>query len=292
MFEPTALYQHAATGELAYGWQLNQYQAGLAGLGRNFLSTAWHKVKKGASNVAHAATHTTLGKIALGVGAAAAGAKLGQFTGLLPKGSLIDLAKLTPGILANQATRLGRGAASVAGTVGHAIFGGGSTPVSGRDVIRTPSILGTATKIAAPVAATLLTGGAADSGALPLGPNPPLGAIGRQETFAGPQYIFDTPAHEAAYREELARRRAAFNAPFPQPPVTSMPTPRVTLPNARRAPVATPTPRIQISPIERRGVALPPSPRLVSPPATTTPAASSTVPLLLAAGAAALALSS
>jgi len=285
MFEPTALYQNAATGELAYGWQLNQYQAGLSGLGRNFLSTAWHKVKKGASNVAHAATHTTLGKIALGVGAAAAGAKLGQFTGLLPKGSLIDLAKLTPGILANQATRLGRGAASVAGTVGHAIFGsgsGGPTPritapaATGPTVTSPPSTLtqiakaagwtvGTAAKVAAPVAAAvvapMLTGAA---------PAQPIGAG------------TGTPAWVEALNQQ-----AGYQGGLPP----SLVSPRIAAPNTQGASPA--TPRIQIP--ERSGPFLPTAPRIVEPPVPTAPApspSSKSIPLLLAAGAAALALSS
>jgi len=230
MFEPSAIYQNATTGQIAYGWQLNQY-AGLSGLGRNFFSTAWHKLTK-----------TNLGRGVLAAGAAVAGAKLGQATGFIPKGSLVDLAKVTPGIIANQATRLGRGVASVAGSVGHAIFGGST---SAPTKLPTGSILGTVAKATVPVAAALFTGGAP------------------QQIGAGT----GTPAWAATLKQQAGYQGGSA-------------TPRVTLPNTWRAPQATPTPRI-----------VSPSPTPATAPAT--PASSSnTVPLLLAAGAAALALSS
>ncbi len=290
MFEPTALYQNAATGQYAYGWQLNQYAG--SGLGRNIFSTLWHKVKKGASNVAHAATHTTLGKIALGVGVAAAGAKLGQKAGWLPKGSLVDLVKLTPGIVANQATRLGRGVAAFGGAVGHAIFGGSARPPASSFVgppapsSTSPSALdqiakaagwtvGTAAKVAAPVAAAvvapMVTGETAPQPRIPVLGAPNVGSI--------------TPG----------RRRS----PGIMLPDFTSPTPRIQIPERS-------SPSVPTAPLPTRRYPAPaPTPRIVPPPAPAAPAsteaqvgapapssaASKALPLLLAAGAA-LALSS
>jgi len=76
----------------------------MTGLGRNIFQTLGHKL-----------TGTNLGRGILATGAVYGGVKAGQSAGVLPLGSVLDLARLTPGIVANQVDRFGRAVGSIVG---------------------------------------------------------------------------------------------------------------------------------------------------------------------------------
>ncbi len=107
-FDTNAQYV-GPNGELIAGHQLPALLAtsgisglGETGLGRNIFQTLGHKL-----------TGTNLGRGLLAAGATVGGVKLAQHYGALPQGSVVDLARLLPGIVENQVTRAGRAIQSV-----------------------------------------------------------------------------------------------------------------------------------------------------------------------------------
>jgi len=114
-------------GELIAGSQLPALLAtsgisglGDSGLGRNVFETIGHKL-----------TGTNLGRGILAAGATVGGVKLAQAAGALPQGSVVDLAKLLPGVVSNQVTRGTRAVQTLfapATPTGTAVAAGPATP--------------------------------------------------------------------------------------------------------------------------------------------------------------------
>jgi len=125
-FDTNAQYV-GPNGEIIAGHQLPALLAtsgvaglGDTGLGRNVFETLGHKL-----------TGTNLGRGLLAAGATVGGVKVAQHYGALPQGSVVDLAKLLPGVVSNQVTRGTRAVQTLfapAAPAGTAVAAGPATP--------------------------------------------------------------------------------------------------------------------------------------------------------------------